>query len=146
MILSNGANKKDVSLTLNVNDLSNVTSHKFLGVMIDETLKFDIHIIKICTKGSQPIGGTRRVSNMVPDNVLHSLYYALACSRITYAICAWGSTYPTALKRLKFWMKKQCQWRIFLRTDLIAVFFNMTRLINISSYVKCPKLYAMTNL
>ena len=50
MILSNRTNKENVSLTLNSNNISRVTSHKFLGVMFDETLKFDVHINKICTK------------------------------------------------------------------------------------------------
>ena len=32
--------------------------------------------------------------------------YALIYSRITYAICAWGSVHPTAIKRLKALFKK----------------------------------------
>ena len=55
---------------------------------------------------SQSIGVIRRVSNMVPDDVLHTLYYALIYSRITYVIYAWGSAYPTTLKRLKSLVKK----------------------------------------
>ena len=43
---------------------------------------------------------------MVPDNVLHYLYYVLVYLRITYAICAWISAYPTALKDLKSSVKK----------------------------------------
>ena len=42
----------------------------------------------------------------MPANVLHSLYNALIYSRITYAICACGSAYPTALKRLKSLVEK----------------------------------------
>ena len=88
MILSNGANKESVSITLSSNNIYRVTSHKFPEVMIDETLKFDVSINKVCTKVSQSIGVITRVSNMVPDNVLHSLYYALMYLRLTYAICA----------------------------------------------------------
>ena len=44
------------------------------------------------------------------------------------------------------WSKKQYQCRIFLRTDLIALFFIMKRLINLSFYVKGSKLYAMINM
>ena len=99
--------------------------------MIDETLKFDAHINKVCTKVSQSIGVIQRVSNMVPDSALHSLYYALIYSRITYAVCAWKSAYPTAFKRLKSMVKKQIQCKAVLRKELIALLFNMTRFINI---------------
>ena len=44
MILSNRAIKETVSLTLNRNNISRATSHKFLGVTIDETFKLVIHI------------------------------------------------------------------------------------------------------
>ena len=39
MILPNRANEENVSLTLNGNDISRVTIHKFLGAMIDKTLR-----------------------------------------------------------------------------------------------------------
>ena len=44
MILTNRANEENCYITLNGNNLSRSTSHKFLSVMIDETLKFDVHI------------------------------------------------------------------------------------------------------
>ena len=66
---------------------------------------------KVCTKVFQSIGVIRRVSNMVPNNILHSLYYALIYSCITHAICAWGSAYSTALKRLKSLFKKSISMR-----------------------------------
>ena len=95
-----------MSLTLNVDNISRVSSHNFQGVVIDETLKFEVHIKKVCTKVSQSIDVFRRVSNMVLDNVPYSLYYALIYSRIIYAICAWESAHPTALNSLKSLAKK----------------------------------------
>ena len=77
MILSNRANKENVSMTLNGNNISRSTSYKFLGVLIHETWKFDVHNNKACTKILQSLGVIRRVSTMVPDNVLHNLYYVL---------------------------------------------------------------------
>ena len=51
------------------------TSHKYLGITLDKTLKFDVHINKVCIKVSHINGLTRRISNMVPDSALQSLYY-----------------------------------------------------------------------
>ena len=84
MIPSNRVNKEKVSLTLNGNDFSRIISHKFLGVMIDEPLKVDVHINKVCTKVSQSIGVIRRVPKMMPDHLLHSSYYAPIYSCVTY--------------------------------------------------------------
>ena len=70
------------------NNISRVTSHKFLGIMVDETLHFDVHIDKLCSKVSQSKCVICPVSNVGPDNVLQSLYYTLIFSRITYAISA----------------------------------------------------------
>ena len=73
--------------------------------MIDKTLNFDDHINKVSTKVSQSIAVIIRVFNMMPDIVLHSLYYALIYSRITQAICTWVcSSY--CLKRFKYLVKK----------------------------------------
>ena len=43
-------------MTSNGDDIFRVNSYKFLGIIIDETLKFDVYINKICTKVSQSIG------------------------------------------------------------------------------------------
>ena len=53
---------------------SRVTSHKFLGVMIDETLKFDVHMNEVCTNILQPVLSDKLP---LPDNVLLNLYCAL---------------------------------------------------------------------
>ena len=105
-ILSNEANKENVSITLNCNNIYRVNSHKFLGVTIEDALKIDVHVNKVCTIVPYSIGVIRRVSSMVPDNILHSIYYALIYSLLTYAICAWGSAYPTAPKRLESLVRK----------------------------------------
>ena len=119
---------------------------KFLGFMIDETRKLDVHIYKVCTKILQSIGIFRRLSSMVPDNVLHGLYYAFTYSRITFAVCASESAFSTALKRLKCLVNNLYQFKVYLRTDLKALFFNMTRFKNTSFYANCSKFYAMVNI
>ena len=106
MIISNRARTNNLNLKLGGENIGRVTDHKFLGVTIDETLKFDVHINKLCAKVSQSIGILRRISYLVPHSVLRNVYYALVYSRFTYAISAWGSAYPTSLRRLKSLVKK----------------------------------------
>ena len=94
--------------------MSRVTRYKFLGIMVVEALSFDVHIKNVCTKVLQPKCVIRRVSNMVPDNVLHSLQFALIYIRITSVICAGGSAYTTAFKRLKSSKKKTITMKSFI--------------------------------
>ena len=66
-----------MSITLSGSNVSRFISHKLLGAMSDETLEFDVHINKVCTKVSEPLGVIRRVSNRMPDNVFSSFTIVL---------------------------------------------------------------------
>ena len=72
MIFSNRVNKENVNITGNGNTISRVTSYRIPGVMIDETMKSDVRINKVCTEVSLSIGVVRQVSNMLSDNALLS--------------------------------------------------------------------------
>ena len=116
---------------------SNISRVKLRGVVIDKTLKFEIHTNKVCTKVSQSIGVIKRVSNMMPENVLHSLYCALIYLRIAYTVGAWGSAYSSALKRLKSLVKKTISVqnnsanrpdRLFLQYDEVNNYFILCKM------------------
>ena len=109
-----------------------------------KTLKLDVHTIKVCVKVSQSMGVIRRVSNKVPDNFLYRFFYDFVYLLVTLAACARKSTYPTALDCLKFMVKKQLRIRLFLWTDLVALLFNLMRLMTF--FVICLKLYMTVNI
>ena len=89
MILSNRGNKENVNITLNGDNITRITSCKFLGVNIDETLKFDVHPSKLCTKVLQSMVVSRRVSNMAPLTAsamllyIHAMIFTVHCSYFT---------------------------------------------------------------
>ena len=64
-MLINGIAVKQVSYT------------KFLGVLIIENLTWSNHITTRITKVSKNIGVIRRVSEILPSDVLYSLYNTL---------------------------------------------------------------------
>ena len=70
------------------------TSIKYLGLMIDENLKFDTHIENLCKKLSQTIFILRRLSKFCSEDVLLTAYYSLFLSRLRYAIPIWGMASP----------------------------------------------------
>ena len=71
--------------------LERVKSTKFLGVYIDESLKWEKHINFVCNKLSKINGVLYKLSRTVPKSLLRAIYHALVGSNITYCITVWGS-------------------------------------------------------
>ena len=88
-----------ININLGGEAIPRVSQHKFLGVIIDDHLKFEGHINLLCTRSSQPIGLMKRTSHLVPVKISRILWYCLIYSRLTYAIRAWGCSFPTNLRR-----------------------------------------------
>ena len=93
MIISNRNQIENINISLSGQPVARTFNHKFLGVFIDDELKFDIHINKLCSKVFQGIGVVSRISHLVPVNFSWNLYYTLLYSRLTYAVTAWGSAF-----------------------------------------------------
>ena len=80
--------------------IEHVTETKFLGVIVDENLNWNSHITAVSLKVSRSIGVLNRVKNIMPRDVLVSLYYALIHSHITYCNIIWGGATQTVLNKL----------------------------------------------
>ena len=128
--------------------ISIVKSHKFIRVTVDEVLKFDVHINKVCTKVSQT---TCVIKWSFKITCLTICFSASICSQIfTYDIC----NFWLAVDRLNLLPsspkisgeKKQQQCRKFIWRLLFAIFFNAMRLIIILFYVKRLKFYEIINI
>ena len=57
--------------------ISQVRHTKFLGLLVDEKLKFNVHVKAICTKISKSVGIIFRLNSFLPTTVLIELYYTL---------------------------------------------------------------------
>ena len=73
---------------------------KFLGVQLDNKLRFDLHINSVCGKLSKSIGIMNKLNSVVPDGVLINLYYSLIYPYLSYCNIAWGGTFPAHLHPL----------------------------------------------
>jgi hypothetical protein len=83
-----------------------VDSTKFLGVFVDQHLKWNVHTYEISKKIMKNIGIIRRISHLLPPNILRNLYSALIQPYLSYCNFIWSSTYPTHLTTLKLLQKK----------------------------------------
>ena len=86
------------SITLNGIDLVRIgndqpeKSIKFLGIYMDQTLTWKYHISAVKTKISRSLFALNRVKNILPPDILKSLYFSLVQSHLMYGIQAWGSS------------------------------------------------------
>ena len=73
---------------------------KFLGLYIDDKLKFDSHIRHICNKISKSIGIIFRIRSLIPRTLLRNLYFSIVQPYFLYCLPAFASTYHTHLDPL----------------------------------------------
>ena len=88
-------------LTSNGSAINIVDSAKYLGVVIDNELKFKKHINIMEGKVACSVGILSKLKHFFPQNIMLQLYYALVHPFLSYGIIIWGATYPTYIKRLK---------------------------------------------
>ena len=77
-----------------------VSSTRFLGIIIDESLSWREQISCVCQKVNKSIGIIRRISNLINKKCLLTLYYSLIYPHLSYCNIVWGSTYSTSLRKI----------------------------------------------
>jgi hypothetical protein len=73
---------------------------KFLGVHIDQHLRFDAHVDHVASKVKQGIFCLLRLRDFLPRKRLVEVYHALVHSHLSYAVLAWGFTSNRNVDRL----------------------------------------------
>ena len=64
---------------------------KYLGVYVDESLKFDIHVNNLTAKLAKLIGWLGRLRKTLPTGLLHIIYNSYVLPNFDYACTIWGS-------------------------------------------------------
>ena len=91
---------------VNSQEISEVNSTKFLGVIINNQLNWKNHLEYICTKIARYIGIILKARHVFLKHTLLSLYYSLIYPYLTYCIQVWGATYQRHLSKLMILQKK----------------------------------------
>ena len=79
---------------------------KFLGIQIDEHLRFDKQIESICNKISKTIGILYKLNKFMPINILKTLYDSLIMPYLSYGIELWYSAPDYLTNRVEVLQKK----------------------------------------
>ena len=89
------------TITVNDNQVSQVTTAKSLGVTIDNKLDCSSHIDKLTKKVASGIGAIKRIRHLVPQATLHLIYQALIQPHFDYCNIVWGNCGITLLNRIQ---------------------------------------------
>ena len=102
-------NKKvcDVPIFINQEQITRVYETKFLGVIIQDTLKWNSHINMIRTKVSKSIGIINKAKNLLSTSHLKLLYQTLTEPYLSYCCVIWASPCKnTALETIHLLQKR----------------------------------------
>ena len=79
---------------------------KYLGVIIDQDLKWQVHIENVIKKLAGAARISCKIGHYVDKKTLVNLYYAFAYPHLKYGILAWGNTNRNLLQKVKIIQNK----------------------------------------
>ena len=94
------------ALSIGSEKLEKVQSTKFLGIIIDDKLKWNAHIDYCKKKISSGVYEMNASKHILSSNHLRILYHSLVQSYLNYGTLLWGNTYQKYIKQLEVQQKK----------------------------------------
>ena len=90
----------NVTLVMNRKALQQKDHVKYLGVLLDQHLKWKYQINNVALKISRGIGILAKLKPFLKVNLLKNIYYSLVYSHLSYGVLAWGSADKTLRNKL----------------------------------------------
>lgn len=126
------------------NVIENTTNIKYLGLIINETMRWSDHTEYLNTKLRKLVHIFYKLRNILPINILKMTYKSLVESILTYGIIIWGGTYNSQLKNVKItqkWILKVMLWKnrrysteqLFLDSNVLNV--NGLYILNVAKFI-----------
>ena len=97
MIFTNKPTNMLPPLIYNDNNIQRTDTHTLLGVTFDDKMTFKPHITNLMLKLSRVTSLLYKVKDLVPKNVMKTLYDAHVLPHFYYCTPIWCTTYPTHL-------------------------------------------------
>ena len=96
-----GKSKQKLEINIQSSKINQTDCIKYLGVYLDDKLKWHKHIDYIESKLSAATGALYNLRKFVTQIVLISVYYSLVYSYLQYSVICWGNTTKTLLHKLQ---------------------------------------------
>ena len=90
-----------IAIRVNNNLIRRISFVKYLGVIIDETLSWDMQIDSISKKVRKNIGIIKQARDSVPKESLTLLYKTLVEPYFRYCSSAWGKSRESLIDKLQ---------------------------------------------
>ena len=94
------ASKNDIHIELNNLRIDRKKCIRYLGILVDENMKWDSHVLHVASTISRNIGVMGRARFYLPPRVLALLYNSLVLPYLNNCALVWGSNYLTRLDKL----------------------------------------------
>ena len=79
------------NISLDGQHIDRVTNYKCLGVELDETLTWNVHMSKVTGQVTKVLGALRRLKPLLPQHILISIYKSLILPHFDYCSAVWGN-------------------------------------------------------
>ena len=136
-------------MKLNETVIKEVESISFLGVIIQENLKWNEHISLKSNKISKVNAILSRLKNVLPENILLNIYNALIVPHLTYGITAWGNATKSLFSRLIVLQKKSLRIisnsKYNSHTNPLFQKYNLVKVHDLYS-INCTKIYYLKKI
>lgn len=78
----------------------------YLGLHMDQYLRWDVHITYVCSKLAAKVGILRKLKTFMPTDILLSIYYAFIHSNLSYLMGVWGCAGSSYLRPVEVLQKR----------------------------------------
>ncbi|EDO33536.1 predicted protein [Nematostella vectensis] len=126
--------RKSVSIDLTAYGIKNTNNIKYLGVFIDEHLKWNSQLNHVNKCLAKNLGIISKLRYFLPLTTLTQLYYNLIYPYISYGIMSWGSASQTRLRPIKTKQNK-CIRSIFFapQRESPSNYYQLLRILNLDN-------------
>ena len=130
-------NNNYTNIIINGENLKEKSTTKYLGVLIDNKLKWKDHITHVTNKLSKGIGLLAKLRHFVPKAALRNLYFSFIQPFIDYCSLNWAGTPTTNLDNLRTKIKKAVRVISFKKqTDHSLPLFQQLKILPLDQEIK----------
>ena len=91
---------KRLNFRISGQKINPITSVKYLGVFLNDSLSWDTHLNNLIPKLNRAIGLLAKIRHYTPKYLLKTIYYSLFNSHLIYASQIWGQSTSEHLRKL----------------------------------------------
>ena len=110
---------------------------KYLGVYINNNLKWTEHIKHVNNKIAKNIGILRKLRYFAPLRLLKQLYHSFVYPYFTYGIMSWGNCYKSAIENIRTKQNSAIKTIFFAhRRESPKSYYNLLEVLNLDNIFK----------